>query len=281
MENKNDNIYYIYNVLSIEKPVLIEVGIYNPEYNVFYNEKSIEVSELNDELKDKIEIGRAIKIDNKKILEISDTPNKEIKIIIEDKQKQKETWENNNPDTWPNYEPPIDSSILLKYFLINKIEDIDYYILESTILVAKAMGIKQRYLHDGSYYDQCGLEYPEELEMIGIRLYELIKEYLDKLKEQEELHLLLYEYGNKGLEYEKFTKELNKRTGYQYYSDLEYKIRSIQYHSSRENAYSYLIQKPMIILSREKTSFISDISNPNSERNTITNNKQSQKTKQK
>lgn len=271
-------IFYIYQITPLGDKYSFDIGQYDEKYNVFYNQITIETDYFKDEMKRQIQLGKEVKLSEKLIKEslvlkkpiilrpitgsiinqISEDINPTILKVIEAKEKEREIWEKNNPDTWPNYTPPENTDTILRNYFEGK--EKDQYIIEVTILFAKQMGIKQRWLHGGCYYNQSGLYYREEVEMVGERLYELIEEYYDSL-EDNRIIFILYNHGYINKEYNDFINELNKRTGFYFDSDLNNVLRSLEFHANREY-YKYKQrsnEKPTIIFSKEETLFTTNI----------------------
>lgn len=265
MINKLEDYYYIIHKAHGKQMIIAK---YNPKYQTFYDRKRISALEFYNIEKTGLKIGSKVEETEGGEFKVGEVQEEIIKIINEKEQQEKE-WEEKHPDLWPSFQStPTTTSIIDNYFNkeIEAGKKVDPYILEIVHILSEAMGIKVRWRHGGRMYNQLGFDYPEEVEISIRAIYDLIEEYLDN--NEKTFMFVLYEYGKCNDEYKNFKKELNKRTGFSFSSDLQYEIDDEKYHGENfgfsERYRKLSIQKPTIYISRKETTYCYDIANSNS-----------------
>lgn len=227
------------------------------------------------------EIGKKVIFKDDEIVLLNEGINEEIVKVNFDRKKREGLLEKKYPDLWPKRQVfPSTDTIIEDYLKQRKEEgkNIDLYVVGIISQLASAMGIKVCLRHNGSYYDQSGFDYPEQIQDIVEAMYEIISEYLAEIKDNENIEFKLCEYGRKGKEYFNFTKEIEKRTGYNHEritSDLKMKLDSADFHGESLNIEGKSFEqlramKPTIYISKKQTVYIPDRSNENEGRIIIT-----------
>lgn len=272
----NENEYYVIDVDN--KWGKIEISKYNKDYKCFYDYHREEYDDLDK--MSSFQIGQKVLLKDGELVISDANINKEILEVVEEKRKKAEELKQKHPDLYPQYQPvPNTQSIIDDYFTQTKSDgkDVNSYTVGIVDLLSEAMGLKVRRRHGGNMYDQLGFNYPEELQDVVGAMYDIISEYLAKIEDNETVMFNLCEFGKKGKEYDDFTKEIEKRTGYNHKaitSELEMKQHSERYHGENfgfsQRYASLMTQKPTIYISKKETTYAYDRSESNARRKTIT-----------
>ena len=270
-----ENEYYVTDINNAERT--LEVAKNNPECKCFYDYHQcnyIYVVFLN------LKIGQKVTLQNDEI----NLLNKEIynEIVEAHKAilKRNALLEKKYPDLYPQEQTFKSTEKIIDDYLTqrkNRGEKIDTYIVGIVSLLSYAMGLKVSWRHKGTIYEQSGFEYPEQIQDIVGAMYEIISDYLDKLKDNEEIVFELCEHGFKGKDYYDFTKEIEKRTGVKHdeiTSDLKMQQYAKDIHSYRwrpKISYKDLLAKlPTVYISKQRTSYYIDRADNNAEIKEIT-----------
>lgn len=288
MEN-NENEYYIIDVDVKSRRVTIKVAKFHKDYGSFYDSHSIRFRANDRENTPNFQVGQKISWEGEKEgiysdladISISDQNiDYEISQVAEARKKRQEELKNKYSDSFGEYQTiPSTKSIIDDYFTQRKSkgQDINLYTVGIVDLLSEAMGLKIRRRSGGKMYDQLGFDYPEELQDVVGAMYDIISEYLAELEDNETVMFNLCEFGKKGKEYDDFTKEIEKRTGYSHNSitsELEKQQHSEHYHGENfgfsQRYASLMKQKPTIYISKKETTYAYDRSESNAGRKTIT-----------
>lgn len=288
MEN-NKNEYYIIDVEVKSRSVKIEVANFHKDYGSFYDRHIIRFRTNDRENTPNFQVGQKISWEGEKEVIYSDFADisisdqnidYEISQVAETRKKRQEELKNKYSDSFGKYQTiPSTKSIIDDYFTQRKSkgQDINLYTVGIVDLLSEAMGLKVRRRSGGKMYDQLGFDYPEELQDVVGAMYDIISEYLAGLEDNETVMFNLCEFGKKGKEYDDFTEEIEKRTGYSHNSitsELEKQQHSERYHGENfgfsQRYASLMMQKPTIYISKKETTYAYDRSESNAGRKTIT-----------
>lgn len=277
MEN-NENEYYVINVKNRRRMSVIVIAKYNKEHRCFYDYHREKFYDLNS--MPNLQIGQKITLEAGEISISDENISKEICQVVEENNIRKEELQQKHPDLYPQYQTtPSTHSISENYFTQRKSQgkDVNPYIVGIVDLLSEAMGLKVRRKHGGKMYDQLGFDYPEEVEDVLGSMYDIVDEYLENLEDNEVKMFNLCEFGKKGKEYDDFTKEIERRTGYNHNaitSDLEMQQHSEHYHGENlgfSDRYASLMKKkPTFYISKKETTYAYDRSESTACRKTIT-----------
>jgi len=245
---------------------------YDLEYNTFYDKKiSDDCVFLNDV---ELFVGQKVIIDeiNHVYYFSNEIDNDIVNIINKLKESRNKVAEKymDLEDTIPDNEKIIGEYIESK---VSCGEFNDEYLVKVVKLIVKLMGIKVRRRHGGSLYEQRGLDYPDDVYKSIDMLYELIKEKIESLNENDFISLGLSNYGFKDLDYEDFSKELSRRTGYTFNSDHMDKMDSVFYHCNYKRYQELSRMAPNVYIGRDECQYYEDKSDDNAYSEIITRNK--------
>lgn len=268
LANLVDEYYYVYRKYGDSN--MYDFCKYDSTYNTFYDYQYD--CDAPDEF-DTLELGQKVYIDSfGRVYPFYLIDNNIVQSIERVSQKY-EMLEKKYPDLWPEENIIFDTLKLVNEYIDKQINDgiyTDAYVIGIIDMLYKAMGIKVRQRHGGSLYSQLGFDYPEEVYESIDALYNLIGEKLSNLKENEVIELVLYENGSYGSTYEDFIKELHRRTGYTFSSDLEQRIDSNYYHSNYNRMKKLEDLVPVVYIGKNMCIYNYDASNINSIKEEIT-----------
>ena len=171
---------------------------------------------------------------------------------------------------WNNF--PITASGILCGDLIkqrlNNNQPVNLYVLAILCMLSDGMGLRVRWEHGGTLYDQLSpFKYPEELYEVLSAMYDIISE---KIEKNESMRFILYEYGGVNDEYQDFIDEIARRTRYSssmFGSKLKDQITSEAYHGENygfsQKRKELSLMKPCIIISPASATYYHDMASDN------------------
>lgn len=258
MSNYKSDSYFVYK--KDDELSLFMFAKYNPEYDCFYDFVYKDYYEFDEEELSDAKVGQKVIKKESLCWGILDHL---VNDEIVDKILVRESWLNElerlHPDLWPEkVEVPTTHSIIMDHFK-NKARGgtkIDPYILGIVEVVSDAMDVRVRQRHEGSFYKQLGLNYPEEVEVVIDVLYDLI---VEKLKAKNEIKFLFNNRGVKSLEYKEFAKEVERRSGYSFESKIKNKISSAEYHCGYEDYQRFYKCQPYMVITEQSTVYVDEM----------------------
>lgn len=266
-----NDLYYIINTKHI-KDEIIDIAKFCEDTGHFYDYNSIYYIDENV----KYELGMVFRRYEPPYSitgEVHDAVMREIKKMQEAEIEKKK----NRPDVWPNPEViPTTEEIIDTYFN-NKVqngEQIDSYIVDIIRLIANPMGLRLREWHGESYYKQLGLDYREDIEDIIGAMYKIISDHF--MKSDDAISFGLCVAGVKTHEYALFLHQIGLLTGYptaNISSDLEYRLRSLEYCFPANDSYMYrelIMQRPFVTIAKDKAIYQEDCMNPEAKVSEVT-----------
>lgn len=262
MELKNC-VYYV-----LDKDEYLDTSFvfakYSPEYDTFYDIKDDDV--YDDEELYSLEVGQRVLRQHGGWDLFDKTIDEGIVNKANEYKIRRKALEEKYPDLGPNVEENIpDTKDLFYNHFDKKIkegQEVDPYILGIIDLLIKPMDIRVRRRHNGYFYDQLGLDYPEDVFDTLDALYSVVSEKVANLDSSSSLSLCFYGVVRNSQPTRDFYDEVEKRTGFRFGSQLSHKLESIEYHSSAGSSrYQELSkQRPVVWISKDSTIYYSDYS---------------------
>ena len=165
-------------------------------------------------------------------------------------------------------------TIINNYFekRIDEGKEVDPYFADIINIVGKEMGLKIR--TQGNYYDNCGYDYPEEIEQVIDGLYKLLTLRFQGIKPFiYPYNIYFNNYGNITDDYTEFIKELEYVTGIKC-GDTDV-INTYKSVISRKTRFDVIIadllqKNPKFSFGKETSYYVQDIFSPCVYRQTIT-----------